>query len=198
MMGTCHAAGGYFPEHDRGDGGMSAGQQNKGRDTKASPGAQDNGTPDWDSLKDGLGDVAGAAAERGRDFVGSARDQAAGFVDERKGAVVSALTDVAKALRESGGAFGDSPGVRTLFAAAADGLEGFAHRVQDQDLGDFYEGAENFFRQRPATASIASFAAGFLLSRIVKASAQSSGQGQRSGGGSSARLPARSNVQARA
>lgn len=176
---------------------MSAGQQNRGRDTNASPGAQDEGAPDWDSLKEGIGDVAGAAAERSRHFVDSAREQAAGYVDERKGAIASALTDVAKALRDSGGAFNDSPGVRALFGAAADGIEGFAHRVQDQDLGDFYEGAENFFRERPATASIASFAAGFLLSRIVKASAQSGSHGHGSGA-PSARLPARTNVQARA
>lgn len=196
MMGTCYAAGGYIPGHDRETVDMSAGQQNRGRDTHASPSAQDNGAPDWDSLKDGVSDVAEAAAERGRSFVHSARDQASGFVDERKNAIVTALTDVAKALRDSGGAFGDSPGVRTLFATAADGLEGFAHRVQDQDLGDIYEGTEEFFRRRPATAAAASFAAGFLLSRVVKASAQSGGgQGTATSGRS---LPARTNVQARA
>jgi hypothetical protein len=177
---------------------MSAGQQNRGQGTQSSPGAQKEGASDWDSLKDDLGDVAGAAAERGRDFVDSARTQAAGFVDERKSAVASALTDVAKALRDSGGAFRDSPGVRTLFATAADGLEGFAHKVQEQDLGDVYELVEDFFRRRPATASMASFAAGLLLSRVVKASAQSGGQGQGSTGTSSPRLPVRTQVQARA
>lgn len=176
---------------------MSAGQQNRGRDSKASPGAQDDTAPDWDSVKDGLGDIAEAAAERGRDFVGSARGQASGFVDARKGAIVAALTDVAKALRDSGGAFGDSPGVRTLFTTAADGLEGFAHRVEDQDLGDLYEGAEDFYRRHPTTASVASFAAGFLLARLVKASAQS-GHDHHVGATWSPSLPARTHVQARA
>lgn len=186
------------PEYDRETVAMSAGQQNRGRDAQSASGAQEDGAPAWDNVKDTLEDVAEAAAERGRGFVDSARVQAAGYVDERKNAVATALTDLANSLRESGGAFGDRPGVGTLFATAADGIEGIAHRIQDQDLGDVYAEAEDFFRRRPGTAAVASFAAGFLLSRFVKASAQAGGQHHGTAGASSTNLPARTPVQARA
>ena len=55
---------------------MGVGQQNTNRQ-------QDNGNEDWDALKGDVGDIAGAAVERSRYFIDSAREQATDYVDRR-------------------------------------------------------------------------------------------------------------------
>jgi hypothetical protein len=56
---------------------MGVGQQNTNRQ-------QDNGNEEWDALKGDVGDIAGAAVERSRSFIASARDQATDYADRER------------------------------------------------------------------------------------------------------------------
>jgi uncharacterized protein YjbJ (UPF0337 family) len=129
---------------------------------------------DWDDLKGDVGEVAGAAVERGRHFLDSAREQATGYVDDRKNEAAQAVVDLANTLRESAGGFGERPNVRALVDSAADGLEQFAGTIRERSFGDILGTLEGAVRRRPAVAAVATMAAGFLVSRFIKASSDSS------------------------
>lgn len=129
---------------------------------------------DWEDLKGDVGEVAGAAVERGRHFLDSARQQATGYVDDRKNEAAQAVVDLANTLRESAGGFGERPNVRALVDTAADGLEQFAGTIRERSFGDILGTIEGAVRRRPAVAAVATMAAGFLASRFIKASSESS------------------------
>lgn len=151
---------------------MSVGQ-NTGRSPQASAGPQSDPAPDWNAVREDVSQLAEVAVERGRGFVDSARQQAIQLVEQRKSAAARSVTELANALRESGRSFDDRANIRGLFDTAAEGLEQFARGVEDRSLEDMYGDVEAMLRRRPAAAAAATFALGFLLSRFVKASADS-------------------------
>ncbi|CAO4164347.1 hypothetical protein [Methylorubrum populi] len=125
---------------------------------------------DLEDLRHDVEDTASVAAERGRGFAAAARQHALAYVDDRKGEAARSVSDLAKSLRDSGKTFDDRPNVRAFFDSAAEGLDDLAGSIERRSLDDFYREAESFARRSPVTVAVATFAAGFLLSRFVKAS----------------------------
>ena len=144
--------------------------------TQGAAGAQTG--PEWDALKGDVGEMAGAAMEQGRHIFDSAREQATGYVDQRKDHLAQSVADLANTLRESGGGF-DQPSIRAVVESAAGGLEQLAENIRARSFGDIVDNVETMVRRRPAVAAIATMTAGFLLARFVKASTE----GQRGTGG---------------
>jgi hypothetical protein len=151
---------------------MSVGQQNTRRNAQASGGAKGEDAADWDAVKQDVSELADVAVERGKSFVDSARAQATEYVDRRKSAAAESVSDLAGALRDSGKAFDDRPNIRAFFEVGADGLEQLAEAIEGRDLNEIYAEAEHLLRRRPGLAAVATFVAGFLVSRFIKASAE--------------------------
>ena len=155
---------------------MSVGQQNTGKpnqdqrnDQRASGGAQP--PADLGALKDDVSQVAEAAVERGRQFVDSAREQATGYVEQRKGAVAQSVADLARALREASQPFDDRPNIKAFVDNAAGGLDQLADTIRSRGVAEIYSDVEDILRRRPAAVAATTLAAGFLISRFIKASA---------------------------
>ncbi|HEX5866442.1 MAG TPA: hypothetical protein VFY72_01960 [Beijerinckiaceae bacterium] len=123
--------------------------------------------------------MAGAAMDQGRHLLDSAREQATGYVDERKNDVAESVVNLANSLRETGGAFEGREQIRGLVESAAGGLEHLAEGIRSRSLGDVLGDVEDLVRRRPMTAAVATMAAGFLIARFVKASAESARRGGR-------------------
>ncbi|MDQ4136116.1 MAG: hypothetical protein M3158_08040, partial [Pseudomonadota bacterium] len=130
-------------------------------------GAAGQGGGDWDSLKGGVGEMAGAAMDQGRHLLDSAREQATGFVDQRKNDVAQSVVNLANSLRESGSAFDDRQQIKALVESAAGGLEQLAESIRSRNLGDVLGDVEDLVRRRPMAAAVATMAAGFLIARFV-------------------------------
>ena len=143
---------------------MGVGQQNTNR--------QDNGTEDWDALKGDVGDLAGAAVERSRYFIDSARDQATDYVDRRKSDIAQSVADFATSLRESTQSFEERPNIRAVVDTAAQGLDQLAESIRERTFADFFNEFEDVVRRRPATAAAVSVAVGFLAARFIKSTAE--------------------------
>ena len=150
---------------------MSVGIQGGQNRLERPAAGQVSGPADWDSLKEGVGEIAGTAVERGRHFLDSARLQAVSYADERKNGVAQSVTDFAQSLREATKAFDDRPNIRALVDSAAEGLDQVADSIRNRSYADMYEAVEDAMRRRPAAFGGAALAAGFLLSRFIKASA---------------------------
>lgn len=127
---------------------------------------------DWDALKDDVGGIANVALERGRHFIDSARDQATGYVDRRKDDMAQSVTDLAHSLRESCRSFDDRPNIQAFVDSAAEGLEQFADEIRTRSFGEIFDEVESVMRRRPAAVAATTFAAGFLLARFIKSSAE--------------------------
>ncbi len=133
---------------------------------------QANPQGDLKDLRHDVEDTAQLAAERGRGLAAAARKQAYAYVDQRKGEAARSVGDLAKSLRESGNTFEDRPNIRAFFDSAAEGLDDLAGSIERRGLDDFYAEAEAFARRSPVTTAVATFAAGFLLARFIKASGE--------------------------
>jgi hypothetical protein len=145
---------------------MSVGYQNGGKNQQGAEGA------DWDTLKEDVGQIAGVAAERGRHFLDSAREQATLYVDHRKDAVAESVADLATSLREATSSFEDRPNIRAFADSAAEGLNQLAGTIRDRSVADIFSDMEDIVRERPAVVAAVSVALGFLTARFIKASAE--------------------------
>ncbi|WP_200901972.1 hypothetical protein [Microvirga vignae] len=144
---------------------MGVGQQNGNRQ-------QDTGGDDWDALRGDVGEMAGAAVERGRYFIESAREQAADYVGHRKDDIAQSVADFATSLRESTHSFDERPNIRAVVDSAADGLEQLAESIRDRSFADIFNDFEDVVRRRPATVAAVSVAVGFLTARFLKSTAE--------------------------
>jgi hypothetical protein len=145
---------------------MSVGYQNGGKNQQGAESA------DWDTLKEDVGEIAGAAVARGRHFLDAARDQATVYVDQRKDAVAQSVADLATSLRESTTSFEDRPNIRAFVDSAAEGLDQFAESIRERSVADKINEAEQVARQPPALVAAVSVALGFLTARFIKSSAE--------------------------
>ena len=163
---------------------MATGHEgNQQSGTQAAAGGQKG--PEWDALKEDVGELAETAMEQGRHIFDSAREQATGYVDQRKDQLAQSVADLANTLRESGGGF-DQPSIRAIVESAAGGLEQVAENIRARSFGDMVDNVETMVRRRPAVAAVATMTVGFLLARFVKASseaARSAGRSSRPSGG---------------
>lgn len=144
---------------------MGVGQQNTNSQ-------QDAGKEDWDALKGDVGDIAGAAVERSRYFIDSAREQATDYVDRRKDDVAQSVADFATSLREATHSFDERPNIRAVVDTAAEGLEQLADTIRDRTFADFFNDFENVVRRRPATVAAVTVAVGFLTARFIKSTSE--------------------------
>lgn len=146
---------------------MGVGQQNSSNSRQP-----DSTAEDWDALRGDVGDMAGAAVERGRHFIDSAREQAADYADRRKGDVAQSVADFATSLRESTRSFEERPNIQAVVDSAADGLEQLADSIRDRSFADFFNDFEDTVRHRPAAVAAVSIAIGFLAARFLKSTAE--------------------------
>ncbi|WP_342447346.1 hypothetical protein [Methylobacterium platani] len=139
--------------------------------------AEDRGAPgerpaDWNDLRSDVRQLGDVAMERGFSLVESAREQVHGYVDRRKGDAAQSVSDLAQALRESGGKLDQQPNVKAFFDSAAEGLEQLSGSIRERSFEDFYGEIESVARRRPAAVAVATFLTGFLAARFIRASAQ--------------------------
>jgi ElaB/YqjD/DUF883 family membrane-anchored ribosome-binding protein len=151
---------------------MGLGQQNNDRQ-------QDTGSEDWDALRDDMGDMAGAAVERGRFFIESAREQASDYAGRRKDDIAQSVADFATSLRDSTHSFDERPNIRAVVDNAAEGLEQLADSIRERTFSDIFNDFEEVVRQRPATVAAVSVAVGFLAARFLKSTAEDLRQDRR-------------------
>jgi hypothetical protein len=154
---------------------MSVGQQKPGNPNQDQPTSPRQGAaeppPDLGALKEDVTEAAEAALERGRQFVDSAREQATGFLDQRKNDAAQSVADVAHALREACKAFDDRQNIRAFVDSAASGLDQLADTIRSRSYPEIYSDVEDILRRRPGAVAATTLAAGFLISRFIKASA---------------------------
>jgi hypothetical protein len=141
--------------------------------------ADDRGTPgerpaDWDDLRHDVRQLGDVAMERGFSLVEAAREQVHGYVDRRKGDAAQSVSDLAQALRDSGGKLDQQPNVKAFFDSAAEGLEQLSGSIRERSFEDFYSEVEAVARRRPAAVAVATFLTGFLAARFIKSSAHPS------------------------
>ncbi|WP_230533444.1 hypothetical protein [Microvirga roseola] len=133
---------------------------------------QGSGNEDWEAIKGDVGDMAGAAVDRGRDFMYSAREQATDYADRRKDDVAQSVEDFASSLRESTNAFEERPNIRAIVDSAAEGLEQLAGSIRERSFADIFNDFEDVARRRPTTVAAVSVAVGFLAARFIKSTAE--------------------------
>jgi len=126
-----------------------------------------------------FGQDAGAGGKTGSDSIGAKatglRDQATqklrGLADEGKGQVAATLDGLVTAAREianklQDGSFGPIGGYATT---AADTLQGWTDGIKNRSVDDLLDDGREFVRKTPAVAVGVAVAAGFVLSRVLKA-----------------------------
>lgn len=145
---------------------MGVGQQNSRNQQ------QDNGGEDWDALRGDVSEMAGAAVERGRYFIDSAREQATDYADRRKEDIAQSVADFASSLRGSTHSFDERPNIRAVVDSAADGLEHLADTIRERSFADIFNDFEDVVRRRPAAVAAVSVGIGFLAARFLKSTAE--------------------------
>ena len=152
---------------------MSVGVQNDSRPGDPRPlGAEGAKAADWDTIKEEVTDIAGAAVERGRTFVESARAQATDYVDRRKNDAAQSVSDFATSLRETRRSFEDRPNIAAFFDSATEGLEQLSDTIRERSFAEIFNEVEVAMRRRPTLVAAASLTAGFMFARFIKASAE--------------------------
>ncbi len=102
------------------------------------------------------------------------QDRGKEFIEEKKSVAAGELTDVAGALRASADRLHetDHDHAGRYVSWAADEIESFAGLLSQRDVGRLFRDGEQLARRRPGVFLGGAVAAGFLLSRFMKASAQ--------------------------
>lgn len=140
----------------------------EGEDERSSAKAAIGGVAD--EVKGVASELKEAAIDQGREFYAAARDQATGFVDQRKNEAAQSVADLATSLRETGRSFEDRPAIGGFVGSAADGLDQLASGLRDRTVVDLYGDIEAYARRSPVTVGAVALVAGFLLARFIKAS----------------------------
>lgn len=151
----------------------SPGETSGGRDDPPSA-----GSAEMKGLRHDLEETADEAITRGRSFAAAARSQVQSFAEERKSEAARSVAGIAHSVRDSGRSFDDRPNIKAFLDSAADGLEDLAGTIETRTFAEFFDEAEAFARRAPVTVAVATFAAGFLLSRFVKASGSDAGRSE--------------------
>ncbi|UMY18101.1 hypothetical protein MMB17_01725 [Methylobacterium organophilum] len=127
---------------------------------------------DLQDVKHEVEDLADTAVERGLGFAAALRSNAISYAEGKKGEASQSVASVAASLRDSGKSFEDKPNLKAFFDTAAEGLDDLAGSIERRSFADLYTEAETYARRAPVTVAVATFAAGFLLSRFVKATSR--------------------------
>jgi hypothetical protein len=152
------------------DGGQTRpGQQSQ---QTGAQGAPRQPAAEWGAIKDDVSQMADAAVEQGRHFFDSARQQATTYVDRRKDDAAQSVADLAQSLRDACKQFDERPNIRAFVDSAAEGLDQLAETIRARSFNEIFDGLEDTVRRRPATVAAATMAAGFLIARFIKSSAE--------------------------
>lgn len=122
-------------------------------------------------VKSVAGDLKSAAVEHTKSLLEGAKQQATSFADERKNEAAGSVADIAASLRETGKNFGERPNIQAFVDNAADGLDQLASGLRERSFAELYGDAEAYARRSPVVVGAVAVAAGFLLARFIKASA---------------------------
>ena len=117
------------------------------------------------------GDLRSAAVEQGRQLLEGARQHATSYADERKNEAAASVSDVAASLRETSRSFGERPHIQSFVDSAADGLEQLATGLRERSFAELYGEAESYAKRSPLVVGAVAAAAGFVLARFIKSSA---------------------------
>lgn len=117
------------------------------------------------------GDLKSAAFEQGRQLYEDAKQHATSYADERKNDAARSVSDIASSLRETGRGFGERPNIKAFVDNAADGLDQLASGLRERSFAELYGEAESYARRSPVLVSAVAAAAGFVLARFIKSSA---------------------------
>jgi hypothetical protein len=117
------------------------------------------------------------AQDQAAKLVGMAREQATMQVATQKeraaailGALGTALHDASRQVREQE----DAP-IADYIDMAADQVEQLSHMLNEQDIGQLFDTAQQFARRQPMLFLAAAIAAGFVGTRFLKSASQSAG-----------------------
>lgn len=151
---------------------MGAGQRSD-KDMEDKGMETDMGDPaEWGELKEDVSELADEAVSRGRDFLYAAREQAAGYAEDRKDDIAQSVANFANSLRDSTRDFDDRPNIRAVVDSAAEGLDQLAESIQDRSVAEIVGEAEDFMRRHPVGVAAVSVALGFFAARFIKSTAR--------------------------
>jgi hypothetical protein len=107
------------------------------------------------------------------------RERTQGALDSSKRAAADRIEGAASALRSAGEQMrAQEAGLARLAAQAADRMEAASRRLRDEDVGALMGSAAELARRQPVAVLAAAVAAGFALSRFLKASSSRRGAGE--------------------
>ena len=111
------------------------------------------------AMKDEFNNFKDQAGGKARDAANRGKDRAA-----------EAMGGIGKIIRESADAIDEKVGKQygDYARSAADTVDGFADKVDDQDIDALVEDARQFIRKSPAVAIGAAAAIGFVLARVIR------------------------------
>lgn len=138
------------------------------------PGASSTATSTRDKLKVEAADLKDKAAEKASQFKDQATDKARDYAEDGKARVAGALDSVAKLIGDSAAQIDDKAGALygDYVRKAAEAVTDFSDTLRDKDVDELIEDARDLVRKSPAIAIGAAAAAGFLLSRLIKAGSE--------------------------
>lgn len=113
---------------------------------------------------------AGIARE-GERLIGTGSRIASHWLGAQKTMIAERLHEAALGLRDMSGNLEDRPNLREYVNAAADGIETLSEEVDRRDLRALARSAENAIRRQPLVVFTGLFAAGILVSRMLRSEA---------------------------
>jgi hypothetical protein len=130
-------------------------------------------------IADRAGDVASQmrdhATAAASDLVEPMKDRARELAEEQKRAGADRLGGVARAVHQAADQLGNElpPEATQYVHQAAEGIERVSSAIRDRSVGDLFDDLNDFARQQPVAFFGGAVLAGFVLSRFLKSSAQS-------------------------
>jgi hypothetical protein len=152
---------------------------------------------DSGGMRDQMEHVAEAAVGQGRNFLDAARAQAFTLAEQRKNDMAQSVVGLANSVREFSSAFEDRPQIRSVVDRAAQGLEQFADSMEHRSVADLVSDVERIVRRQPVLVAAATLAAGFLLARFVRSSAEGARGFEQARGGSDGAPPRQQSMHSR-
>lgn len=168
-MGTqdTDASGNWNSESDRGAASTST-------TTSTSTDTTDRARDSAARLQADAEQRANAVKQEAQAKLQEAQQRGKHYLEDRKSTAAGEISDVAGALRASADRLQQEQHDQAgrYVALAADGLDRFAGSLRERELGDLLKDAEQFARRQPGVFIGGAIAAGFMLSRFLKSSAE--------------------------
>lgn len=127
-----------------------------------------------DTLKDAAGNLKDQATAQASDLRGKANEQVFAFAAQGKDRITESLDGIAKYVGDIAAQVEEKLGPQYGGYAkqAADAVSGISSSLRDKDVEELFDEARGYVRKSPAVAIGAAAAAGFLISRLVKAGSE--------------------------